>query len=103
MRFRSLSVPEGNRRRQILRSMRLRAKVWLRKTVLTRFLNRDRKGFFDGYYSPRHDEKGEVIGGVAIIRDVTDRKVAESEALDEHRRSRFSRREHSVRSHRVGP
>ena len=34
-------------------------------------------GFFDGYYSPRHDEKGEVIGGVAIVRDVTDRKVTE--------------------------
>ena len=47
------------------------------------------KGFFDGYYSPRHDEKGEVIGGVAIVRDVTDRKVSESEALDEHRRLAF--------------
>ena len=46
-------------------------------------------GFFDGYYSPRHDEKGEVIGGVAIIRDVTERKVAESAALDEHRRLAF--------------
>src|SRR5215216_3051167 len=43
------------------------------------------KGFFDGYYSPRHDEKGEVVGGVAIIRDVTDRKIAEASALDEHR------------------
>ena len=30
-------------------------------------------GFFDGYYSPRHDEHGEVVGGVAIIRDVTER------------------------------
>ncbi len=48
-----------------------------------------RKGFFDGYYSPRHDEKGEVIGGVAIIRDVTDRKVTESAALDEHKRLAF--------------
>ena len=47
------------------------------------------KGFFDGYYSPRHDEKGEVIGGVAIIRDVTDRKIAEASALDEHRRLAF--------------
>src|SRR6185436_18778093 len=46
-------------------------------------------GFFDGYYSPRHDEKGEVIGGVAIIRDVTDRKVAEASVLDEHRRLAF--------------
>src|SRR5688572_30887914 len=48
-----------------------------------------RRGFFDGYYSPRHDEKGEVIGGVAIIRDVTDRKIPESAALDEHRRLAF--------------
>ncbi|HJS24527.1 MAG TPA: PAS domain S-box protein [Pyrinomonadaceae bacterium] len=48
-----------------------------------------RKGFFDGYYSPRHDEKGEVVGGVAIIRDVTDRKIAEASALDEHRRLAF--------------
>ena len=48
-----------------------------------------RKGFFDGYYSPRHDEQGEVVGGVAIVRDVTDRKVAEASALDEHRRLAF--------------
>jgi len=47
------------------------------------------KGFFDGYYSPRHDEKGNVVGGVAIIRDVTDRKVAEASVLDEHRRLAF--------------
>jgi PAS domain S-box-containing protein len=48
-----------------------------------------RNGFFDGYYSPRHDEKGEVVGGVAIIRDVTDRKIAEASVLDEHRRLAF--------------
>ena len=48
-----------------------------------------RNGFFDGYYSPRHDEKGEVVGGVAIVRDVTDRKIAEASALDEHRRLAF--------------
>src|SRR6185369_5849070 len=46
-----------------------------------------RKGFFDGYYSPRHDENGDVMGGVAIIRDVTERKIAE--ASDEHRRLAF--------------
>ena len=44
-----------------------------------------RSGFFDGYYSPRHDERGVVIGGVAIIRDVTDRKRAEATALEAHR------------------
>ena len=48
-----------------------------------------RNGFFDGYYSPRHDEKGEVIGGVAIVRDVTERKLAETAAPDEHRRLAF--------------
>jgi PAS domain S-box-containing protein len=47
-----------------------------------------RSGFFDGYYSPRHDEKGNVIGGVAIIRDVTDRK-AEASLLDDHKRLAF--------------
>src|SRR5262245_3031320 len=44
-----------------------------------------RSGFFDGYYSPRHDEQGNVVGGVAIIRDVTDRKRAEASALEAHR------------------
>ena len=46
-------------------------------------------GFFDGYYSPRHDEKGAVVGGVAIIRDVSDRKIVEASALDEHKRLAF--------------
>jgi len=46
-------------------------------------------GFFDGYYSPRHDENGEVIGGVAIIRDVTERKVTEASVLDDHKRLAF--------------
>ena len=44
-----------------------------------------RAGFFDGYYSPRHDENGVVVGGVAIIRDVTDRKRAEATAMEAHR------------------
>src|ERR1041385_3503312 len=42
-------------------------------------------GFFDGYYSPRHDEKGEVVGGVAIIRDVTERNAVEASTLEERR------------------
>jgi len=48
-----------------------------------------RNGFFDGYYSPRHDEKGEVVGGVAIIRDVTERMIAEISTLDDHKRLAF--------------
>ena len=46
-----------------------------------------KRGFFEGYYSPRHDEKGDVIGGVAIIRDITDRKLVE--ASDDHKRLAF--------------
>src|SRR6185369_8782935 len=48
-----------------------------------------RNGFFDGYYSPRHDEHGEVVGGVAIIRDVTERKLVEATTADDHRRLAF--------------
>ena len=48
-----------------------------------------KSGYFDGYYSPRHDETGEVVGGVAIIRDVTDRKLAEATTLDDHKRLAF--------------
>jgi PAS domain S-box-containing protein len=48
-----------------------------------------RHGFFEGYYSPRHDEHGEVIGGVAIVRDITDRKLMEATALDDHKRLAF--------------
>ncbi|MEA2173643.1 MAG: hypothetical protein QOD00_1235, partial [Blastocatellia bacterium] len=40
------------------------------------------RGFFDGYYSPLRDASGEVIGGVAIIRDITARYETE-EALRE--------------------
>ncbi len=38
------------------------------------------RGFFDGYYSPLRDETGEVVGGVAVIRDITGSREA-SEAL----------------------
>ena len=48
-----------------------------------------RQGFFEGYYSPRHDEHGDVIGGVAIVRDITDRKLLEASALDDHKRLAF--------------
>jgi diguanylate cyclase (GGDEF)-like protein/PAS domain S-box-containing protein len=39
---------------------------------------RNRQVFFEGYYGPMYDLRtGEVIGGLAIIRDVTERRVAE--------------------------
>jgi PAS domain S-box-containing protein len=39
-----------------------------------------REGFFEGRYSPVRNEKGEIIGGLAVIRDITPRRRAE-EAL----------------------
>lgn len=36
-----------------------------------------RRGFFDGHYRPLRDEAGAVVGGIAVIRDITDRKQAE--------------------------
>jgi diguanylate cyclase (GGDEF)-like protein/PAS domain S-box-containing protein len=38
----------------------------------------NRQVYFEGYYGPMHDARTkEVIGGLAIIRDVTERKLAE--------------------------
>ena len=39
----------------------------------------EKRGFFEGYYSPLRDAVGNIIGGLAIIRDVTARKRAEEE------------------------
>jgi PAS domain S-box-containing protein len=48
-----------------------------------------REGFFRGYYSPLRDEQNEIVGGIAIIRDITERKRAEEEALEAHQRLAF--------------
>ncbi len=48
-----------------------------------------REGFFRGYYSPLRDEQNEIVGGIAIIRDITERKRAEEEALEAHQRLTF--------------
>jgi PAS domain S-box-containing protein len=40
-------------------------------------LETGRTGFFEGYYSPIRDEADGVVGGLAIIRDITERKQAE--------------------------
>ena len=48
-----------------------------------------RTGVFDGYYSPRYGEDGDVVGGVAIIRDITEQKLAERSAQEAHKRLAF--------------
>ena len=45
-----------------------------------------RAGFFEGYYSPLRNERGEVVGGIAIIRDITERKRAEELVNEAHQR-----------------
>ncbi len=39
-----------------------------------------KQGFFEGSYAPLRDEAGEVIGGIAVLRDTTERKLAEEQA-----------------------
>ena len=48
-----------------------------------------REGFFRGYYSPLRNEQNEIVGGIAIIRDITKRKRAEEDALEAHQRLTF--------------
>ncbi len=38
-----------------------------------------KRGYFEGYYSPLKNDKGEIIGGLAVIRNITDRKSFELE------------------------
>ncbi len=47
-----------------------------------------REGFYEGYYSPLRNESGEIVGGLAIIRDISERKHAENqrERLEERLR-----------------
>jgi PAS domain S-box-containing protein len=48
-----------------------------------------REGFFEGHYLPLRGDGGEVVGGVAVIRDITERKRAEAAAQEAHQRLTF--------------
>jgi len=45
-----------------------------------------RAGFFEGYYSPLRNDRGEVVGGIAVIRDISERKRAEELVNEAHQR-----------------
>ncbi len=47
-----------------------------------RMAGTDREGFFEAHYSPVRDESGNVKGGIAFIRDITDWKQKEEELLE---------------------
>ncbi len=38
-----------------------------------------KQGFFEGYYGPLHDTEGQIMGGLAIVRDITTTRRAEEE------------------------
>ena len=48
-----------------------------------------REGFFKAFYSPLRNEQNEVIGGIAVVHDITARKRAEEAAQEAHQRLTF--------------
>ncbi len=48
-----------------------------------------REGFFRGYYAPLYDADNRIAGGIAIVRDITERKRAEEQAQEAHQRLTF--------------
>jgi PAS domain S-box-containing protein len=47
-----------------------------------------RRGFFDGKHRPLRDETGAVVGGIGVVRDVTDRRLAEEQLRETEMRFR---------------
>ncbi|MEP6743265.1 MAG: PAS domain S-box protein, partial [bacterium] len=48
-----------------------------------------RQGFFKASYSPLRNEQNEIVGGVAVVSDITERKQAEQAAHGAHKRLAF--------------
>ncbi|HYU99094.1 MAG TPA: PAS domain S-box protein [Pyrinomonadaceae bacterium] len=48
-----------------------------------------RTGFFKAYYSPLFDQQNLIVGGIAVVHDITERKRAEEEAQEAHQRLTF--------------
>jgi PAS domain S-box-containing protein len=48
-----------------------------------------RAGFFKAYYSPLRDLQNQVVGGIAVVHDITERKRVEDEAQKAHQRLAF--------------
>ena len=49
----------------------------------------NREGFFKGYYSPLLNQQNEIVGGIAVVYDITERKRAEEAAQEAHQRLTF--------------
>jgi PAS domain S-box-containing protein len=48
-----------------------------------------RAGFFKAYYSPLLDQQNEIVGGIAIVHDTSERKRVEEAAQEAHQRLAF--------------
>jgi len=48
-----------------------------------------REGFFEAHYSPLYGDEGKVIGGIAVVRDITKRKRADEKVREAHQRLAF--------------
>jgi len=48
-----------------------------------------RAGFFKAYYSPLFDQQNLIVGGIAAVHDITERKQAEEQAQEAHQRLTF--------------
>ncbi len=49
----------------------------------------NRQGFYKAYYSPLLNEQQEIIGGIAVVHDITEQKRAEEAAQEAHQRLAF--------------
>ena len=47
------------------------------------------QGFFEGHYYPLYDDEGAVIGGLCVVRDITDQRHAYELAHEAHQRLTF--------------
>lgn len=47
------------------------------------------EGFFEGHYSPLYGPGDDVVGGVCVIRDITERRLASEKAYEAHQRLTF--------------
>src|SRR6185436_8240489 len=43
-----------------------------------------RAGFLKAYYSPLLDQQNQIVGGIAVVHDITERKRVEEAAQEAH-------------------
>ena len=49
----------------------------------------NRQGFYRAHYSPLFDEENQVVGGIAVVHDITERKRAQEAVQEAHQRLAF--------------